>query len=94
MVVNLADSLLPYFAGDKQLDEAIADASIFFIRAFENETIICKGCGEIIFPKVTVNEHGIFIESNRDEVRGGKRNYCIEKEVCEECLKKVSLIRW
>lgn len=94
MVVNIANSLFPYFAGGKQFDEAISDACKLFIRTFEDETFICRGCGEIIFPKVTANEHGIFIESNRAEVRGGKGNYCIEKDVCEECLKKVSLIRW
>lgn len=55
---------------------------------------MCKGCGKIIFPKVTVNEHGIFIESGRAEIRGGKENYCIERDICEECVKKVSVIRW
>lgn len=35
-------------------------------------------------PKITVNEHGIFIESSRTEIRGGKGNHCIEKDVCEE----------
>lgn len=94
MVVNLADSLLPYFAGDKQPDKAIADAFNFLIRAIENETFICKSCGEIVFPKIAVNEHGIFIESNRAEIRGGKGNYCIERDICEECLKKISVIRW
>ena len=94
MIKNIANSLLPYFAGDKQFDEAISDVCKLFIRTFEDETFICKSCGEIIFPKVTANEHGIFIESNRAEVREGKGNYCIEKDVCEECLKKVSLIRW
>ena len=93
MIKNIANSLLPYFAGDKQFDEAISDVCKLFIRTFEDETFICKGCGEIISPKVTANEHGIFIESNRAEVREGKGNYCIEKDVCEERLKKVSLIR-
>ncbi len=94
MIENITDSLIACFAGDKQFDEAIADACKLFLGTFEGETFICKGCGEIIFPKVTVNEHGIFIESNRAEIRGGKGNYCIERDICEECLKKISVIRW
>lgn len=94
MITNVADALAPFFSGDKQLDEAIANACKLFLKTFEDETFMCKGCGEIIFPKVTVNEHGIFIESGRAEIRGGKENYCIERDICEECVKKVSVIRW
>lgn len=67
MFTNIADALAPFFSGDKQWDEAVADAQKLFLETFENETFICKGCGEIISPKVTVNEHGIFIESSRTE---------------------------
>lgn len=63
MIKNIANSLLPYFAGDKQFDEAISDVCKLFIRTFEDETFICKGCGEIIFPKVTANEHGILLKA-------------------------------
>ena len=86
MITNVADTLAPFFSGDKQLDEAVANARKLFLKTFEDETFVCKGCGEIIFPKVTVNEHGIFIESSRAEIRGGKGNHCIEKDVCEECV--------
>lgn len=51
MIKNIANSLLPYFAGDKQFDEAISDVCKLFIRTFEDETFICKGCGEIIVLK-------------------------------------------
>lgn len=93
MITNITDALAPFFSGDKQLGEAIADAHKLFLKTFENETFICKGCGEIIFPKVTVNEHGIFIESSRAEIRGGKGNYCIERDICDGCVKKVSVTR-
>lgn len=89
MVTNITDALASFFSGDKQLDEAIADACKLFLKTFENETFMCKGCGEIIFPKVTVNEHGIFIESSRAELRGGKGNNCIAVDVCDECIKKI-----
>lgn len=74
------------------MDREVFELFNAFIDRFKAATFICRGCGEIIYPKVTANEQGIFIESNRAEVRGGKGNYCIEKDVCEECLKKVSLI--
>lgn len=93
MITNITDTLAPFFSGGKQLDEAIADACKLFLKTFEDETFICKGCGEIIFPKVTVNKHGIFIESSRAEIRGGKGNYCIERDICGGCVKKVSVTR-
>lgn len=40
-----------------------------------------------------MNEHGIFIESSRAEIRGGKGNYCIERDICDGCVKKVSVTR-
>nr|DAP06644.1 MAG TPA: hypothetical protein [Caudoviricetes sp.] len=92
--INICDILVPYFSGIEPLNDALDKASKLFLKTFEDETFICKGCGEIIFPKVTFNEHGIFIESSRAEIRGGKGNHCIERDVCEECVKKVNVIRW
>lgn len=92
--INICDILVPYFSGNELLNDSLDKASKSFLKTFEDETFICKGCGEIIFPKVTVNEHGIFIESSRAEIRGGKGNHCIERDVCEECVKKVNVIRW
>ena len=91
MITNVADALAPFFSGDKQWDEAIADAYKLFLKTLEDETFMCKGCGKIISPKITVNEHGIFIESSRAEIGGGKENYCIERDICEECVKKVRI---
>lgn len=93
MITNVADALAPFFSGDKQWDEAIADACRLFLKTFKDETFMCKGCGEIIFPKVTVNEHGIFIESSRAEIRGGKGNCRIERDICDECAKKACEMR-
>ena len=96
MITNITDALVPFFSGSnsKRWDEAVEDAYNLFLKTFEDATFICKGCGKIISPKVTVNEHGIFIESSRAEIRGGQENHCIERDICEECVKKVSVIRW
>lgn len=93
MITNVTDALVPFFSGDKQWDEAIADACELFHKTFDDETFMCKECGKIIFPKITVNEHGIFIESSRSEIRGGKGNHCIKRDVCEECVKKMNEMR-
>ena len=96
MITNITDALVPFLSGSnsKRWDEAVEDAYKLFLKTFKDETFMCKGCGEIIFPKVTANEHGIFIESSRAEIRGGKGNHCIKRDVCEECVKKVNVIRW
>lgn len=57
------------------------NATELFIKTFESEIFICKRCGETIFPKTTVNEHGIFIESSRAEIVGGR----LISNVCDEC---------
>lgn len=93
MIINVCDALAPFFSGDESLDEALENATELFIETFEGEIFICKRCGETIFPKTTVNEHGIFIESSRAEIRGGKGNCRIERDICDECAKKACEMR-
>ena len=67
--MNITDALVPYFGGKVSWEKAASEACELFLKTFESATFICESCGEIIFPKVTTNEHGIFIESNRTELR-------------------------
>lgn len=84
MIINVCDALALFFSGDESLDEALENATELFIKTFESEIFICKRCGKTIFPKTTVNEHGIFIESSRAEIRGGKCSRLVGN-VCDEC---------
>lgn len=87
--MNITDALVPYFEGKVSWDKAASEACELFLKTFESATFICESCGEIIFPKVTTNEHGIFIESNRTEVRG-VRNSVIKENICANCCKIAS----
>ena len=80
--MNITDALVPYFEGKVSWDKAASEACELFLKTFESATFICESCGEIIFPKVTTNEHGIFIESNRTEVRGA-RNSVIKENMLQ-----------
>lgn len=46
------------------MDREVFELFNAFIDRFKAATFICRGCGEIIYPKVTANEQGICIESN------------------------------
>ena len=87
--MNITDALVPYFEGKVSWDKAASEACELFLKTFESATFICESCGEIIFPKVTTNEHGIFIESNRTEVRGAS-NSVIKENICANCCKIAS----
>lgn len=52
----------------------------------------CSLCGRIILPTIKVNENKIFIHDNRYEVRGGKGNKVIERNICEECAHRMGRI--
>lgn len=84
--MNTTDALVPYFEGKVSWEKADSEACELFLKTFEPATFICESCGGIIFPKVTTNEHGIFIESNRTEVRGA-RNNVIKENICANCYK-------
>lgn len=92
IIINATDALAPFFSGDKQWDEAVADACELSLKTFKNEIFICESCEKVISPEVITNENGVFIKSNRVEVRGGKGNYCIKKNICEECVKKMGVV--
>ena len=89
--MNITDALVPYFEGKVPWEKVTSEACELFLKTFESETFICESCGEIIFPKVTTNEHGILIESNRTDIRGGIGNHCIKKNICEDCIRKISM---
>ena len=61
--MNITDALVPYFEGKVSWDAAVHEACKLFLETFESATFVCENCGEIVFPKVTTNEHGIFVES-------------------------------
>lgn len=88
---NIIDAAVPYFEGRLSLEEAASDVSNLFLRTFEANVFICERCGETVFPEVIMNEHGIFIESSRTETRGGKGNYCIKKNICEKCARRINM---
>ena len=83
--MNITDALVPYFEGNVSWQDAVSEAAELFLQTFAASTFVCEICGEIVFPKLTTNEHGIFIESSRTNIRGGKGNRCIKRNVCEAC---------
>lgn len=88
---NITDALVPYFEGKVSWEKGVSEACELFQKTFESATFICESCGEIIFPKVIMNEHGIFIESKRTDIRGSKGNQCIKKNICKDCVRKMSM---
>jgi len=89
--MNITDALAPYFWGDITLEEATENAAQLFVETYVKGSFVCEWCGKIIYPKVTTNEHGIFVESNSAELRGGVGNACIAKNICEACYQKVNM---
>lgn len=90
-IVNAADELAPYFGGEESFETALERAVSVFEQSITTGTFTCDICKEVIFPKVTVNEHGIFVESSKSEIRGGLGNRVLKKNVCEDCERK---LRW
>lgn len=86
--MNIVDALISYFLGEGTLEEAAYNASELFVKVFVDNTYICETCGEIIFPKVTTNKHGIFVESSCTEIRGGKANVRLKRCICDTCVRK------
>lgn len=89
--MNITNALAPYFEGKVSWEKAASEACELFTKTFEEATFICESCGEIIFPKVTTNEHGIFIEAKRTEIRGSRGNHCIKKNICEDCVRNMDM---
>ena len=89
--MNITNASVPYFDGNESWQEAVSKAAELVVPAFAGSTFVCDVCGKIVFPKLTTDEHGIFIESNRTEIRGGKGNRCIKRDVCENCARKMKM---
>lgn len=92
-MVNVTDELAPYFAGETSLDTALSNAIELFLDTYKAGTFVCDVCGEIVYPKVTTNKHGIFIESENAEIRGGLGNHVMKKNVCNNCLSTLRAIK-
>lgn len=89
-MVNITNEFVPYFGGETSLDTALSNAVELFLDTYKAGTFVCDVCGEIVYPKVTTNEHGIFIESESAEIRGGLRNHITKKNVCKNCHRTLS----
>ena len=89
--MNITDALVPYFEGKVSWEKAASEACELFQKTFEAATFVCESCGEIIFPKVTTNEHGIFIESKCTDIRCGRGNHRIKKNICEDCARNMDM---
>jgi hypothetical protein len=85
--VNITDELVPFALGQMKLEDACANAYRLFINTIETNTYTCSICNKVIYPKTIVNEHGIFIENDYNEIRG-KGDSILKRNVCSECLKK------
>lgn len=93
MITNITDPLAPYLRGEISWEDAVADAYDLYRNTLEREIFICESCGRTIYPEVITNEHRIFIIGSRAELRGGKGNHCIQRNICEECAKKMGIIK-
>lgn len=83
------DNLSPYFAGEVSLEDALQDSMETFLTCYNSGTFVCSLCGDIVYPKVTTNEHGIFISNTRSEVRGGLANKLLKQNVCDKCVENM-----
>lgn len=77
-VVNITDGLVPFFEGKVCWDSAVAKTVEWFVKKYAEETFACELCGEIVFPKLTTNDHGIYIHK-RDP----------EQCICNQCSDEI-----
>lgn len=68
------------------LDKAMRDAMETYLACYRDATFVCSVCGDTVYPKISVNEQGIFINSVRSELRGGLSNKPLKKNVCNRCV--------
>lgn len=85
----VTDNLSSYFAGKASLEDALQDATETFLISYSCGTFVCSLCGDIVYPKVTTNEYGIFISDIRNEIRGGLANRILEQNICEKCAENI-----
>lgn len=93
MITSITGPLALYIRGEISWDGAVADAYNLYCNTLEHETFVCENCGETIYPEVVTNGDNILIISNRAELRGGKGNRCIQRNICEKCVKKMGIIK-
>lgn len=85
----VTDNLSSYFAGKASLENALQDTVKAFVDGLNRGTFVCSLCGNIVYPKVTTNEHGIFISDTRNEIRGGFANKPLKQNICEKCAENM-----
>lgn len=86
--MNITDALVPMFKGEEPVDIAVERAARLFMQQFALHTFVCPQCGKTIYPKVTTNERGIFIESSRVDIRSGLGDK-LQRTVCEQCAERI-----
>lgn len=85
----VTDNLSSYFAGKASLEDALQDATETFLTSYNSGTFVCSLCGNIVYPKVTIDEHGIFVSDTRNEIRGGLANRLLKQNICEKCAENM-----
>lgn len=76
----------PFFAGDTSWKDSLNAAMETYLACYRDATFVCSVCGDTIYPKISVNEQGIFINSVRSELRSGIANKPLKKNVCNRCV--------
>lgn len=87
----VTDNMSPYFEGKCSLEEALQDATETFIACYRDSVFKCGICGNVVYPKIKTDEHGIYIISTRSEARGGFANMLLKKNICDKCLESMNL---
>lgn len=87
--VCVTNNLSSYFAGEDSLENALQNAMETFLTCYNSRTFICSLCGNIVYPKVTTNEHEIFISDIRNEIRGGFANKLLKQNICDKCAESM-----
>lgn len=61
------------------MDREVFELFNAFIDRFKAATFICRGCGEIIYPKVTANEQGILLKAIVLRLEGAREIIVLKK---------------
>lgn len=85
----VTDNLSSYFSGKASLEDALQDTTETFLASYISGTFVCSLCGNIVYPKVTTDEHGIFVSDTRNEIRGGIANRLLKRNICEKCAENM-----
>ena len=85
---SVKDSFTLYFEGASH-EDTCRDAIEAFLACYNSGIYVCSQCGDIVYPTVTTDEHGIFISDSRSEIRGGLANKLLKKNVCGKCAESI-----